>query len=164
MENEIIISKEEMIEVINTSVKELVEKIGIECEIETKEIAQDDQESFVCNIKTDQSSYLIGQYGINLCALQHIARVIVRKKTNSKANFVLDVNFYRQEKNESVTLLAKSAAERAILEKRVIVLRPMSSYERRLVHMELSKNDQIKTESIGEGEDRRVSVAPIGLE
>lgn len=159
MENE----KEELKKTISNSIKELIEKMGIDCDIEEKALIQDETDSIAFNIKTKESNYLIGQYGINLQALQHIARVIVRKKTDSRANFVLDVNSYRQEKNESILSLAKSMAEQSILEKRAMVLRPMSPYERRLVHMELSKNLEIKTESTGEGEDRRIVIKPANL-
>lgn len=162
MENETA-NNEKIIQIINETVKELVEKIGIKCEVETSEKLQDEQNTLTCNVKTDESSYLIGQYGVNLSALQHITRIIIRKKTEDRTNFILDVNSYRQEKNDSVVFLAKSAAEKAILEKRAVTLRPMSSYERRIVHMELSKNEQIKTESVGEGEDRRVAIKPVGI-
>lgn len=57
--------------------------------------------------------------------------------------------------------LARSMAEEAILEGKEIVLRPMSPYERRIVHMELSKNSRVKTESIGEGENRKVIIRPV---
>lgn len=157
------ISSEEIEKIIKNSVSELVEKMGIECEVEITEVLQEDEKNLICNIKTDQSNYLIGQYGVNLQALQHMARIIVRKKMEDRVTFILDVNSYRQEKNESIFSLAKDMAEKAILEKRVIILRPMSSYERRLVHIELLKNDQVKTESVGEGEDRRVAIKPISI-
>ncbi len=146
---------------IQQVVLDLTKKMNIESEVEMKEVFQGEKENLVCNVKTEESSYLIGQYGVNLQALQHLARVIVRKKTEEKADFILDVNFYRQEKNESISVLAKSMAERVIAEQKAIVLRPMSPYERRLVHMELSSNDQIKTESIGEGEERQVIIKPV---
>lgn len=150
-------------EEIKKSVEELVGKMGFSSEVEIKETAGEQQSALVCNIKNEESKYLIGQYGVNLQALQHIARVIIRKKTQSRANFILDVNSYRQEKNEAVAVLAKNMARQAIDEKRAVVLRPMPPYERRLVHMELAENDQIKTESIGEGEDRRIVIKPVEL-
>ena len=58
--------------------------------------------------------------------------------------------------------LAQSLARQAITEKRPVVLRPMSAYERRVVHVTLAENSQIKTESIGEGEDRKVVIKPVG--
>ncbi|MFA7319269.1 MAG: R3H domain-containing nucleic acid-binding protein [Parcubacteria group bacterium] len=147
--------------IVRQVVMELVEKMKIDCETEIKEFSQDGKDNLVCNIKTEESSYLIGQYGINLQALQHLARVIVRKKTTEKADFILDVNLYRQEKNESTAVLARNMAEKAVMEKKAVILRPMSPYERRLVHMELSGNEKVKTESIGEGEERQVIIKPL---
>lgn len=148
---------------IEEILKELLGKMGFSCEVEARQTKEDEKEAVLCNLKTDDPSFLIGQYGINLQSLQHIARVIVRKRIPSRVNFVLDVNNYRQEKNESVIKLAKSLAFQAVSERRAVVMRPMSPYERRIVHLELSKNDQIKTESIGEGEDRRVVIKPADL-
>jgi len=146
--------------IIETTVKELLSKMGFSSAIEVVRETEDEKESIVCNIKTEESNFLIGQYGVNLQSLQHIARVLVRKKTDDRANFVLDVNFYRKEKNASIISLAKNIAEQVNSEKRAVVLRPMSPYERRLVHMELSKNSTVITESVGEGEDRKVVVKP----
>ncbi|MDR3558850.1 MAG: R3H domain-containing nucleic acid-binding protein [Candidatus Pacebacteria bacterium] len=160
MENE---NTQDVRGIVKTVIEELVNKIGIACEVEMEEFDQNGQKTLAVNIKTTESNYLIGQYGVNLQALQHIARVIARKKTDTRADFILDVNSYRQEKNESIAALAKSMAEQAMSERRAVVLRPMSPYERRLIHLELSKNDQVRTESIGEGEDRRVVIKPTDL-
>lgn len=157
MENTI---EEERKEIIKNVVCELLEKMNVSGEVDFVG-NQEDEQNLVLNIKTEFSNYLIGQYGINLQALQHIARVLSRKKIEDRVNFILDVNSYRQDKNTSIANLAKSMAEQAISEKRAVVLRPMSPYERRLVHLELSQNDQVKTESIGEGEDRRIIIKPI---
>lgn len=144
-------------------VKELVEKMGFNCSVEVSATKEEEQETFVCNIKVEESNFLIGQYGVNLQSLQHIARVVARKKISEKVRFVLDVNSYRQERNESIVKFARSMAEQALREKRAIVMRPMSAYERRVVHLELSTNDQIKTESVGEGEERKIVISPLNL-
>ncbi|MBU2028463.1 single-stranded DNA-binding protein, partial [Patescibacteria group bacterium] len=123
----------------------------------------DGEETFILNIKTPDSSFLIGQYGANLQALQHIIRILVREKLAERIRFVLDINSYRKEKNEGVVHLAREAAEQSIREKRAIVMRPMSPYERRLVHMEFSENEQVQTESIGEGEERKIVIKPLNL-
>ncbi len=146
--------------IIKETVQELIAKMGFKGEIELKTTFDGEKENVICNIKTNESSFLIGQYGVNLQAIQHIARLLVRKKTDDKANFVIDVNSYRQDKNSSIVQMAREMADQAIREKRVVVLRPMSAYERRIIHMELAKNNQVKTESIGEGEDRKVVIKP----
>lgn len=163
MEKEVI--SDERQKLIQGTVRDLVEKMNIEGEIEIASLNNDNknENDLVCNIKTKDSNYLIGQYGVNLQALQHIARLITRKKINEQINFTLDVNSYRQEKNESVISLAKNIAQRVISEGRAVTMRPMSAYERRLVHMELSKNEKIQAESVGAGEERHIVVKPTGL-
>ena len=151
-------------DIIREAVSSLLEKMNIENELEINLVSQEEgRDNFLCNIKTRESNYLIGQYGVNLQALQHIARVMTRKKNEGSFNFILDVNSYRHEKDASILVLAREMAQKALDEKRAVVLRPMSSYERRLVHLELSQNDQVKTESVGDGEDRRVSISPVGI-
>lgn len=150
--------------IIQESIKELMEKAGFPAEIEIEEANQEDQDGIICNVKTtEDSNLLIGQYGVNLQAFQHISRLVVRKKISDKVNFTLDVNSYRDQKNQSIIEQAKEAARQAINEGRVIIMKPMSAYERRLVHMELSKNDKIATESVGEGENRKILVKPVNL-
>ena len=152
-------------DLIKEVVVDLLFKMGFNCEVDIiREYDTDDnKENLICNIKTEESNFLIGQYGVNLQSLQHIARVLVRRRTEEKTNFILDVNSYRKEKNSSIITLAKNIAQQVMQEKRAVVLRPMSPYERRLVHMELSKNVDVVTESIGEGEDRKVVVKPAGI-
>jgi spoIIIJ-associated protein len=119
-------------------------------------------ESFVVNIETPESNLLIGQYGATLAALQHILRLLVRRETEDKLKFLADVNHYLQAKTDSLAGIARDAARQAISERKPVVLRPMSAYERRLVHVELAENENVKTESIGEGDDRKVVIRPIG--
>lgn len=152
-------------EIMKSKINELVDKMGFPAEIEVSKEGEESalEKNFICNIKTEDSSYLIGQHGINLQALQHIARIIIRKQLGTGANFILDVNSYRQEKNKSISSFAKSMANQAVVEKKAMILRPMSPYERRLVHLELSENEEVTTESIGEGEERRIIIKPRGL-
>lgn len=154
----------ELEQAIKETVEGLVEKMGFEAEIVIEKTdGEEEAGSIVCNVKTKESNFLIGQYGVNLQSLQHIARVMVRRKTNERANFILDVNLYRREKNDSIIKMAKDLARQAANEKRAVVLRPMSPYERRVVHLELSKVEEVRTESIGEGEDRRVVIKPADM-
>lgn len=147
--------------IIEQTLSELLTKMGVDAKIEVVTEQAEDEENFTCNINiSDDSNLLIGQHGINLQALQHIARLLVRKKTSDHLKFVLDINSYRQQKNQSVIEMAKLAASQAISEKRAVVMKPMSTYERRIVHMELAKNTDVTTESIGEGEGRKIIIKP----
>jgi len=120
-----------------------------------------DGENFVINIETPESNLLIGQYGVTLAALQHILRLLVRRQTEDRFRFLADVNHYLQAKTDSLAELAIESARQVIRDKKPVVLRPMSAYERRLVHLELTGNENVKTESIGEGEERNVVIRPV---
>lgn len=149
-------------EIIKKTVDELLEKMGFLGEVTISDT--EEENGIVCNINTETDShFLIGQHGSNLQAIQHLARLIVRKQIPDKIRFILDVNNYRQQKNQSVIQQAIQAAEEAISEHRSVSMKPMSTYERRIAHMELSKNSKVATESIGEGEDRKIVVKPANL-
>ena len=152
--------KEELLKKITSEVLQKMTLDDFKIDIESKGDAEG--ESFVVNIETPESNLLIGQHGVTLSALQHILRLLVRRETEDKFKFLADVNHYLQVKTDSLAGLARDAALQAISERKPVVLRPMSAYERRLVHVELAGNENIKTESIGEGEDRKVVVKPIG--
>ena len=152
--------KEKLLKKITSEVLQKMTLDDFKIAIESKGDAEG--ENFVVNIETPESNLLIGQYGVTLSALQHILRLMVRRETKDKFKFLADVNRYLQAKTETLAGIARDAALQAISERKPVVLRPMSAYERRLVHVELAGNENIKTESIGEGEDRKVVVKPIG--
>jgi len=132
-------------------------------QIEVSEEKSAETENTIVNINTKDSNLLIGQQGITLSALQHLARAMARNKTEERLRFVIDINGYNRQKTESLEELAKSMAKQALDEKRPVVMRPMSAYERRIIHLTLSLNSNVKTESIGEGEDRKVVIRPVGV-
>jgi spoIIIJ-associated protein len=156
-------TKSENIEAIKNLIEESLKKMGFsDFSLGIREEAGPDGEDLIFNIGTQESDLLIGQYGTNLRSLQHVIRAMARKRTEERLRFSIDINDYRKQKIDSLEELAKSLARQAIIEKRPVVMRPMSAYERRIVHMALSGNDQIKTESIGEGEERKVVIKPVG--
>lgn len=145
--------------IIKKTIEDLLEKMDFSANVAISESEEDG--SIVCNITTqDDSHFLIGQHGINLQAVQHLARLMVRKHVSEKVRFVLDVNEYRQQKNQSIIEQAREAAKEAIDQHRSIIMKPMSTYERRIVHLELSKNTDVSTESVGEGESRKIVIKP----
>lgn len=131
-------------------IKELINKMSFNCEIEV-------DGSFI-NIQTEEPGLLIGQNGENICALEHLAKLIIIKNQKIIPRFTLDVNHYRQQKIESLKQIAKDAAYRARVLKKEIILRPMSAFERRLIHLELSGCKNVVTESRGREPNRYVVV------
>jgi spoIIIJ-associated protein len=90
---------------------------------------------------------------------EYLVNLISQKKIQQKV--WIDINNYRRERERLITELAKAAAHKAIINKEEIQLPPMNAYERRLVHLEIASHPDLKTESIGEGKDRRVVIKPI---
>lgn len=116
----------------------------------------------VFNIHTEDSSMLIGQYGANLVALQHLIRLVVRRQLSPEEqtglNFIVDVEDYRKSRDDFLIELAKQAAQRARETKTTLVLKPMSSYDRFVIHTQLAEFPDLTTESVGEEPERRVVI------
>jgi len=145
--------------IIKSSTKKLMEMMGFDCKISVDEIEDEKGVNIICNIVAKgESNFIIDQDGDNLQAIQHLIRLIVRKQSDEKIRFTIDVNNYKKEKNDSILYLAKNMAEKVIKDKKAVVLKPMSAYERRLVHMELDEFEGVKTESINEGEERKIVI------
>lgn len=149
--------------IIEEATKNITTMMGFNCQISIDEVEDENGVNTVCNVSTESdSNFLIGQNGDNLQALQHLVRLIVRNQSDERTKFTIDVNSYKKEKNDSIVYLAKDMAEKAVSDRKAVVLRPMSAYERRLVHMELSENKDVITESMGEGEERKIVIKPSG--
>jgi len=146
------------IEMIKKTIKELLATINFEGQIVVDDLSPD---NILVNIETDQAGFLIGQAGANLDALQHLTRVLVSKKSEESIPFILDVNHYRKSRIELLKDLAGNMAKQALLEKVSLTLQPMSAYERRVIHMALTNQSEIKTESIGQEPERRIVIKPI---
>jgi len=124
--------------------------MGFGCEAEA-------QGSFI-NIQADEPGLLIGQNGESIYALQHLIKLIIIKTHKIIPKFTLDINNYRQQKINSLKQIAKESACRACILRKEIILKPMSAYERRLIHMELADRKDVITESRGQEPSRCVVI------
>ena len=107
-----------------------------------------------------QTNMLIGEYGINLAALEYVIKRILRKKYNEEFKFTLDINDYRMRRLEDLKQDVKVAAKEVRMYKKEVPLRAMSSFERRIVHLLLAEYPDIATESFGQEPERRVVIKP----
>ena len=94
-----------------------------------------------------------------LQSLEILANLIIQKKAGFSVT--VDLNNYRKERESIIVELAKAAAHKALMTKEIVELPPMNAYERRLVHMAISDNPSLTTESFGEKKDRRVIIRQI---
>ena len=107
------------------------------------------------------TNMLIGEHGNNLAALEHIVKKIIKKKYGEEYHFTLDINDYRNKRLKDLTQDVKEAAGDVRRYARPVPLRPMTSFERRIVHLLLEEYPDITTESIGQEPDRRVVIKPF---
>ncbi len=114
-----------------------------------------------CIRMNNDANMLIGERGNNLVAMEHLIKKMVKKESLEEENFSLDINDYRVKKLEDLKQDVKSAAHEVRLYKKPVPLRPMSSFERRIIHMLLAEYPDITTESIGDEPERRVVIKPL---
>src|SRR5262249_50023650 len=92
-------------------------------------------------------------------SVNHLFQMIAKK--NGVDAIFLDVNNYRQERENLIAELARAAAKKAMATKNEVSLPAMNSYERRIVHVELAIHPEVTTESLGDGKERYVVIKPI---
>ena len=114
----------------------------------------------IIDISGDDSGLLIGRRGQTLQSLQFVVNLIVRREFGESARVVLDVERYRQRREASLRDMATKVADRVQQTGRSITLEPMSAADRRIIHISLADREGISTESVGFGEDRKVSIIP----
>ncbi len=143
---------------------DMLKLMGIRASVESLlgyELAEEGQEPpTVLNITGDDLGILIGRRGETLRALQYLVRLMVSHRLKRWTDLVVDVEHYRVRRQQALESLAQSVAERVVQTGRTQALEPMPSYERRLVHIALRNHPQVTTQSVGEGERRKVTIVP----
>lgn len=102
---------------------------------------------------------LIGRRGETLAALQLLINLIVSHRTKHRMRIIVDAENYRERREENLRSLALRVAQQVRSYRRSIALEAMPPHERRIVHISLAESKDISTESIGEGEERRVVIS-----
>lgn len=157
----------DVIEISGNTINDLISMLDVDvaCNLTQANGDGDDDEGLspVFELEGQDSGLLIGRRGETLRSLQLIVRLIVMNKTEQRINLSLDVEGYDSRRQQSLVNLAKRVAQRVIKTGRSIELEPMSSRDRRIVHMALAQKDEIYTESAGIGYGRRVVILPNSI-
>lgn len=144
-------------------ISELLEKMRVNGRVSGYLTEPDDvtgQQVNIIDVSGDDLGVLIGPRGETLDALQFLGRLMVSHRLHRRANFVVDVEGYRQRREQALTRLAERMAEKARQRGEPITLEPMAAFERRIIHMTLREAEDVYTESTGEGKQRRVRIIP----
>lgn len=113
--------------------------------------------------KGDDLGILIGRHGQTLEALQTVLGAMANRATRERVRVTLDVEQYRERRRQELMELAARMADRVLDTGEPVVLRPMTPFERKVVHTALAENPEVQTHSEGEEPHRRITVEPAEL-
>ena len=111
-------------------------------------------------IETEDAGLLIGKQGQTLDALQYLITKMLAKQSRRKVRIAIDVEAYRERHNESLAHMARKYGEKVKRSGKSITLNPMNPYDRRIVHLALQGDKDLKTMSRGEGLYKKVIISP----
>ena len=145
------------------TVDDLLRILDIDAEISIREpvTAGDGHGSVlaVIDIKGEDLGLLIGRRGDTLQAMQYLVNLILGRKYPGRGGVTIDVEHYKHRNEERIVAMAKRMGDRVKEQGNSITLEPMSASERRLVHMTFADDPELETNSIGEGDNRKVVIS-----
>jgi spoIIIJ-associated protein len=154
---------------VGKTAKEVLETLLLRMGVEASVVAQtkpavegggEASDIVALEVSGDDLGILIGRRGQTLASLQHIVRLIVAHQAKARVPIVIDVEGYKQRRYEALRALAHRMAEQVKARGRPFTLEPMMAYERRIIHLALVDDPDVTTESVGEGEARKVVIMP----
>ncbi len=123
------------------------------------EIKEEDTNTISVVIGGEDSKFLIGYRGEVLNSLQTILVAVAGKNITEKIHVNVDALGYREKRKKVLEDLAERIEKSVIKNRKSVTLEPMTAYERKIIHTKLQNSDKVKTESIGENENRRIVVS-----
>jgi len=134
----------------------LLGRMGVKTEVEGSL-----KEGNLClEIKGDQEGILIGKHGRTLESLQMLINRMVNKRLKNAVRVVLDIDDYRKRRIDTMANIASRLGEKAKRSGHSLTVGPFNSHDRRIIHLTLKEDPYLKTESLGEGELKKVKIIP----
>jgi spoIIIJ-associated protein len=152
--------------VVHKTLHNVLTRMKLKVEIIQREPAdlngydEQDEPTLVLDIHGADPGTLIGRRGEALDGLQYLMRLLAAKELGHYLHVVLDVEGYKASRAKMLRQLALRMAERVAATHKPAALEPMPANERRIVHLALRDNPQVHTESVGAGENRKVTIIP----
>lgn len=157
----------ETAEVVRSILEKLLDLMGVDgsIKLETAPVVDDEEDgeaagAVVLNVEGEDLGILIGRRGQTLASLQYLVRLIAGHQTGSWAPVVIDVEGYKERRYQALQDFARQMAEQVKAKGSPFRMEPMPPAERRLIHLALSNDPDVYTESTGFGESRRVVIMP----
>ncbi len=143
--------------------KSFIKDIGINCEVKgDMTLNENGFVSRLITIEGEDAPSLIGHRGDMLDALQYLANLCLARKSEGEhkeyVKVVLDIENYREKREQSLRALARRMAEKAIKYQRNVLLEPMNPYERMIIHSEIQGIEGVSTHSVGYDDNRKIVI------
>ena len=135
--------------------------MGVDAVSTISKPADDSPDTHLIEITGDDSGLLIGRRGETLRSMQFMMNLLLsRTPDQAEGRIMLDVEQYRHRRTQVLRGLALRIADRVAGSGRSFTLEPMNPAERRTIHVSLAEHPKVTTQSLGEGEGRKVTIMP----
>lgn len=158
---------EELVETAQKILKDLLKLMGVRARVAPLPIdisdlmeQEGDEPSVLLDVQGPDLGILIGRRGETLSALQFMTRLILSHKVERWVPVAVDVEQYKVRRRHALQQLALRMAERVSFSRQPVALEAMPAAERRIIHLTLRDHPAVKTESVGEGDKRKVTIIP----
>ena len=144
-----------------SDVRSLIERIAYELGVRCDVVMREDESGLHVECHGADVGALIGRFGQTIDAIQYLANAIVAKRGGERVEVTIDAEGYRERRREMLERLAVRSADRVLESGEAVELDPMSSVERKIVHVRLQDVDGVETSSTGAEPNRYVVVSPV---
>lgn len=139
-------------------IESILQAMNITYQLEVRSL--NDEHEIYYNIHTNENPLLIGVKGKTLDAIQTLVRNLLQTYTKENLVVNIDIGDYREHHKQQLEVLATKTAKEVAKTKIPVKLKPMTSFERRIIHNKLTEWRDVYTESEGEGMDRCIVIKP----
>lgn len=147
---------QEKLQIIKETAEEFLKKIDSNVEI----MISSEEDLISIKVETNEPHFLIGEGGQTLTEIQHLLRMVLRRKMTESFFLNLDINDYKEKKYKYLKEIALSVADEVVLTGKEKALAPMPAHERRVVHLALAERLDVFSESVGEKSNRKIVIRP----
>ncbi|MBR61931.1 MAG: hypothetical protein CL904_04650 [Dehalococcoidia bacterium] len=154
----------DVVKTVSNVLDNLLNLMGVDAVSTLRHAIGEDGGGPVFNVEGEDSGLLIGRRGETLRGLQFLVNFISNIELGFRPEAIIDVGGYQERRKKSLQNMARNVSLKVAQSGRSITLEPMSAYDRRLVHLALSDNPEVITQSVGSGVDRQVVVSPADID
>jgi len=154
-------AEEEDAELARETLEHMLDLLDFPNVVTVRSMARDRDRITIClDVAGDDVGLIIGRHGETLQSLQFLVNALLNQRLPRSTRVSIDVEHYRDRREQSLRAIALRAADRARRDRRAVTLEPMPPNERRIIHLTLQTSRYVTTESEGEGAERRVVITP----